>query len=93
MSVYFISKGYSRACMLKIGAMSFLAFFCTIVNLLNRGSNRQLNLYKMSRHYNYNDEDEDEDYDDGWGRQYGESDEDYQERMDDWNDTIDYSND
>lgn len=46
----------------------------------------------MSKYYK-NYDDENDDFDDGWGRQDGESDEDYQERMDDWNDTIDYSND
>lgn len=45
----------------------------------------------MSRQYKYNDEDED--FDDGWGRQYGESDEEYQERLEEWNDAIDHSND
>lgn len=39
----------------------------------------------MSRYY--------KNYDDGWGRQDGESDEDYQERMDDWNDLIESFND
>jgi hypothetical protein len=28
------------------------------------------------------------DYDSGWGRRQGESDEDYQERMEDWNEAI-----
>ena len=47
----------------------------------------------MSRYYkNYDDED-DAGFDDGWGRQDGESDEDYQERIDDWNDYSEYNND
>lgn len=91
MSICFISKGYSRACFLKIGAMKFPSLLVYNLNLPNQGDYRQLNLYKMSRHYNYKDEDDD--FDDGWDRQYGESDEDYQERMDDWNDRMEYNND
>ena len=40
--------------------------------------------------YNFDDDDE---FDDGWGQQSNESDEDYEERMNDWNDAIEYSND
>ncbi len=44
----------------------------------------------MSRYYkNYDDDD----FDDGWGRQDGESDEDYDERMDDWNSQLESYND
>lgn len=46
----------------------------------------------MGRNRNY-DYDEDEEFDSGWGQEPGETDEDYEERMDDWNDSIDYSND
>ena len=46
----------------------------------------------MSRNYK-NYDDEDDDFNDGWGRQEGESDEDYQERLEDWNDYSEFNND
>ena len=44
----------------------------------------------MSRYYKNYDKD---DFDDGWCRQEGESDEDYEERMNDWNSQLESYND
>ena len=49
----------------------------------------------MSRGKNPYDNDDDPECEDGWERRPDETDEDYQERMDDWNDMVehDFDND
>lgn len=47
--------------------------------------------YMTSRNKNYDYDDEV--YDSGWNRRYNESDEDYEERMEDWNSLLENNND